>query len=231
MALLFVLALFISVWKRAIAISDELRPKTWKVLTLCSLTLLIVSLCSGVLLRESRVITNQPTNSTHPSTELVKTSSPLNLINFQQGATPDTHSGASVQVHGSRDRAFNFSLSTEFSSGRAQAGSLNLALPSFRRFFESTPIRIEQVTSPEHSGFKKDLLFWVTIFGMVVSPISTVATILLTWISLHRRRAEELLMRLELEKRKLEIEQLRLELEMARLEADNQKSRLIVVAG
>ncbi|HEU0143207.1 MAG TPA: hypothetical protein VFQ47_00335 [Nitrososphaera sp.] len=159
------------------------------------------------------------------------------------------------------------SYSREFSTMRAQAGTVNFALnrtPTtisylliattlsdgalatiskenifltsrneflfpFRKFIRGLPYIIVQVSPPESNGFKKDLLFWVSLFGLIVSPITSITTILFTWISLHRKRAEEILLHLELQKRELEIQQLQIELERSRLEAEKQKSGLIVV--
>ncbi len=88
-----------------------------------------------------------------------------------------------------------------------------------------------RLSPPESRDFKKDILFWVSLFGLIVSPITSITTLILTWISLHRRRAEEILMRLELQKRQLEIEQLRIELERARLEVEKQRTGLIIIPG
>lgn len=235
MALLFILALFIAVWKRAIAVSDKLRPRTWELLTFLSLVFFIVSLYGSAFLIGSQVIPKPPTASLNPPPEPNPPSNsgdsrnPLRLIPLQQGVTPDVNNGAGIQVHGSRDRAFNFSFSTE----RAQAASLTHNLPGFRKFFERTPTRIDQVTPPEHGDPKKDLLFWIALFGMIVSPITSIATAVLTWIALHRKRAEEILLRLELDKRRLEIRHLQLELKRAEDEYDKSKtvpSKIVILS-
>jgi hypothetical protein len=100
-----------------------------------------------------------------------------------------------------------------------------------RRFVQNPPVAAGQTSQPERTDDKKEFLFWVSLFGMIASPITSIATLVFTWISLHRKRSEEILMRLELQKRQLEIEQLRLEIERARLEADKQKPNLVIVSG
>lgn len=90
----------------------------------------------------------------------------------------------------------------------------------FWKFLPKPPPATVKVSAPESNDFKQNLLFWVSLFGLIVAPITGIVTAILAWISLHRRRAEALLMRLELERQRLEIEKLRFELERARKEYD-----------
>lgn len=109
-------------------------------------------------------------------------------------------------------------------------GSTAVDYSSLGRFFRSNSPPIQVLwTAPDN--YEKSLIFWMSVFGMIVSPISTILTLVLTWISLHRRRAEGILLRLEVEKQKLEIEKLRLEVERMRLEPTRQTASLLIVPG
>jgi hypothetical protein len=85
-----------------------------------------------------------------------------------------------------------------------------------------------QVLPVKAERYDNSLIFWASLLGMIVSPISTIISLVLLWISTHRRKAEALLMRLEVEKRRLEIEQLRLELENMRQQTTRPPALLIV---
>jgi hypothetical protein len=90
-------------------------------------------------------------------------------------------------------------------------------LIGFRRLL--APAATVAVSYPEGNDFKHALLFWVSLFGMIVSPITSIATVTFAGISLRRKWAEdELLQRLELDERRLRIEKLRLDLERAQNE-------------
>lgn len=112
----------------------------------------------------------------------------------------------------------------------ATNGSAAVDYRSVERFFRSASPPI-QVVWTEPDNYEKSLIFWVSVFGMIVSPISTIITLILTWISLHRRRAESILLRLEVEKQKLEIEKLRIEVERMRLESPIQTGSLLIIPG
>jgi hypothetical protein len=193
MALLYVLAFFIPVWKRAIAISDKLHPKTWEFLTLCSLILLIASFCvGGILLTGELPAVNQRTTSARSSSEPVQ--------RFARGGV------------------------TSLGLEEARLRLLDYDSPGFRKLFEREPVRAAPVAAPELSGFQKKLMFWAGLLGMLVSSLTSIVTTTLAWIAFHRKRAEALLLTLELEKRRLEIKHLRLELEQAKEEHDRAKA-------
>jgi hypothetical protein len=86
-----------------------------------------------------------------------------------------------------------------------------------KRFVPNLPVMV-QTTTPDDNDFQKTLMFWASLFGMIVTAVSSLATILFTWISLHRKRAEEILLRLQIQRQQLELEQLRIEIERAQWE-------------
>jgi hypothetical protein len=99
------------------------------------------------------------------------------------------------------------------------------------RFIEPARTINVQLSQPEGGDYKKALLFWVSLFGLIVSPISAASTAVVAWISVHRSRADELLKQVQIEKMRLEIEQLRVELEQVRLEAERPQSRIVIAVG
>jgi hypothetical protein len=99
------------------------------------------------------------------------------------------------------------------------------------RWISRANLPIIGVVSTEPDNYQKHMIFWMSVFGMIVSPISTILTLILTWISLHRRKAEGILLRLEIEKQKLEIEKLRLEVERMRLEPPTPTQSLLILPG
>jgi len=211
MVLLLTIRTAIAIWKRAIAVSDRLSPATWILLACCSALLFTHSYLTITSGNEIRVYqkTGAISITVPPSVEAMQKSKlrkPLELITLQSGSAPKANTNSSVRIHGSRDRSFNFSLAP-----RPQ-------LPDFDRYLKRLPTIAPQIAPPKPSDFKADLLFWLSLFGIIISPITSVATITFAWISLHRKRAEAILMSLEIQKRELEIEQLRIELERARRE-------------
>jgi hypothetical protein len=89
-------------------------------------------------------------------------------------------------------------------------------LPSPVRFFKKAPTIIFQSSPEGGNSFKREVLFWASLAGLLVSPLVGVGMLALGWIGLHRKRVEGTLLRLEIEKRRLEIEQLKIALEKAR---------------
>ncbi len=118
---------------------------------------------------------------------------------------------------------------------RAEDGYVSFArfdvLPDFRRFFEPTRTVSVQLSQSEGDGPMKALLFWVSLFNLMVSLVSTASTAVVAWISVHRGRADALLKQMQIEKMRLEMEHLRLELERVRLEAESVQPRIILAAG
>ncbi len=190
MALLYALALFIAVWRRAIAISDKLRPTTWAFLTLCSLIFLVESFCVGGVALVGKV----------PDFLRHKTS-----------------------THSPTRQAQGLALIPMTSFGRERV-RLEYDPPDFRKLFEREPVKVEPATPLEFTDSQRRVLFWITLFGMIVSPLTSIATATLAWIAFHRKRAEALLLTLELEKRRLEVKHLRLELVRAKEEREKSET-------
>jgi hypothetical protein len=90
--------------------------------------------------------------------------------------------------------------------------------PSLGRLFRQAPPVIYQSDPEVGSSFWKGVMFWAPLFGMIVSPLVGVGMLFLAWIGLHRKRTEEALLYLQLQKCQLEIDKLKKELEMARQE-------------
>jgi hypothetical protein len=110
-------------------------------------------------------------------------------------------------------------------------------LPEAVKHFRFGPTVVLQRTGEEAFSLKKEILFWAPIFGMIVSPIVGMLTFALSWIALHRKRAEEALLYLQVRKCELEIEQLKGELaeaqyvrrlEHERMWLENERLRLEV---
>jgi hypothetical protein len=106
---------------------------------------------------------------------------------------------------------------------RVVAGEVNLVpstslsdFPNLGRFFREAPTVIYQSAPEAGSSLRKGVMFWAPLFGLIVSPLVGVGMLLLAWIGLHRKRAEEALLYLQLQKCQLEIDKLKKELETAR---------------
>jgi hypothetical protein len=104
-------------------------------------------------------------------------------------------------------------------------------LPGLGKFVEPLRSISVQITQPDDGDYKKALLFWFSLFGLIVSSVSTVSTAVVAWISVHRSRADALLKELQMEKLRLEMDKLRVELEQARLEAEQHRLPVIIAAG
>jgi hypothetical protein len=91
-------------------------------------------------------------------------------------------------------------------------------LPPLWRLFSQAPTFYFQAAPEEGSSPLKWVMSWAPIFGMIVSPLVGIGSLVLAWIGLHRKRAEEALLYLQIQKCQLEIEKLKRELEASRLE-------------
>jgi hypothetical protein len=150
---------------------------------------------------------------------LIRHGDPFHVVVINPiGLARYTHLGADSPV---RDLPVHSHFEVH-ANGATVLNSLNL-----NRFFRSNSQPI-YVVWPNPTSYTNSLIFWASLLGMIVSPISTIVNLILLWISTHRRKAEALLMRLEVEKRRLEIEQLRLELENMRQQTTRPAALLIV---
>lgn len=229
MVVLFALKIFIAVWRLALRASRRFSVRTLRILTAYSVALFILS-CWGLHLYEDA----QQKLRHELSPEIISISACI-VYSFP----PYLHE--LVVESGDPDWA------EEFSAAGYVMISAHMVAPAelyalrrqtfdpldLGRHFRREMTNFVQVSAPERTDFKHTILFWLSLIGMIVSPISTVITLGFTWITLHRRRAEELLMRLEMEKYRLEIEQLRLDLERARREheeSDAASPRIILLS-
>jgi hypothetical protein len=105
------------------------------------------------------------------------------------------------------------------------------AFPGLGKFVEPSRSISVQLSQPEGGNYRRALLFWVSLFGLIVSPVSAASTAVVAWVSVHRGRADALLKELQIEKMRLEMEKLRVELEQARREAERHGSPIIISAG
>lgn len=101
--------------------------------------------------------------------------------------------------------------------------------PNFRKFVEPPLNVVVRLSSPESSDLKNELFFWISLFGLIISPINTIFTIIIALISLNRNKADALLKQAQIEKMRLEIEQLRMEMDRAQQVIE--KSGIIIVSG
>jgi hypothetical protein len=249
MMLLGVIVL-IAAWKRAIAVSDKLSARRWELIAVFSAALFVLSVAGYRY-------------SAEPSVQERETVTHRNKLLFMAyghdfGANYNLNAYVYYcnvwATYGESDIHEWSAPSGEFSSQRAEAfitisvggfyGEWSLQahepahtgehlLPDLTRFFRDASPVVVHVEAPERNDFAKGLLFWASLFGMIASPILGIAANIFAWISLHRKRAEAILMRLEIEKKNLEIEQLRLELDQARREYEQSKkaaSKIIVAS-
>jgi hypothetical protein len=105
-------------------------------------------------------------------------------------------------------------------------------LPDLRKILPREEPVVIQLTSSEFSNTKNDLMFWASLLGLIVTPLTLLSTAVVQWISLRRARAEAILLRAqdsqrrraELEKLKLENLKLAFELNRLRKKTPDQKS-------
>lgn len=79
-------------------------------------------------------------------------------------------------------------------------------------------------------SLRQDLLFWTSLFSLIGSLITSIANIVFAWISLHRRRADEITLRLRIQERDQEIQQLKIALEKAHQKAEADFPGIIIVS-
>lgn len=198
MVVLFALKIFIAAWRWALRASRRFSARTLRVLAACNVVVFL--LCCWTFYEEGQ----RDEEAAHELSGYV-------VVVWHAGS-------ASSYYHPHIFLELNHILPAILAHKLYSPKQQTYDPLDLRKLFRRETANLVQVSAPEREDFQHTILFWLSLIGMVVSPITTMATLLLTWISLHRRRAEALLMRLELEKRRLEIEQLRLELERARKE-------------
>lgn len=117
------------------------------------------------------------------------------------------------------------------SSGAASAASNTESdyVSRLKQFTQKDSSVVLQMV-PERS-VRQDILFWTSIFSLVGSLITSIANIIFLWISEHRKRSDEILLRLNIRERDQEIEQLKVALEQAELSSEGNRSKLIIVPG
>jgi hypothetical protein len=222
MVILFALKIFIVAWKWALRASRRFSLRALKILTACSFALLILS-CWGWY--EARRIDEYEVR--YRALRIDKSEARYRALLSDESywsARLTYPNGFSLEEWRMGTGGDGFVACIMFGAHGGPYYEVKLYQgPTYdpfdpRELFRQIPVNLVQVSAPERHDFQHSILFWLSVIGMVVSPISTIATLLFTWITLHRRRAEELLMRLEMEKHRLRIEQLRLELERARRE-------------
>lgn len=98
------------------------------------------------------------------------------------------------------------------------------------RLIEPAPSVSVLLSRAEGGDYKKALMFWASLLGLIVSPITAASTAVVAWIGVHRGRADAPLKELQVEKMRLGMEKLRVELERARLEAERQRPLVVAAA-
>jgi hypothetical protein len=147
------------------------------------------------------------------------------------GASTLTQQAIKNAIVSSEDRRFAFRQHHTFPSGYLQ---------EFKRLFEPARYVTVQLSELPSSDYKTLLMFWLSLFSLIMNTGGVISTGIVSWISLHMQRAEQIrkqaeflaaqrALQLELEKKQLEIERLRFEVEKMRQEAQ-QKQPLIVLA-
>jgi hypothetical protein len=105
-----------------------------------------------------------------------------------------------------------------------QSGAIDI--PGFLRSLRRGPTVIYQTPPDKDSNPWKAVMFWAPLFGMIVSPLVGLGTLMLSWISLRRKWAEQTLLDLQVLKVQLEIEELRRKREEVLREAT--KTRILL---
>jgi hypothetical protein len=240
LGLLAINALII-VWKRAIRISDKLKPATWEVLAISQAALFVLSIWGLQELQKPQKMI--PLNSGYcvshiDHVALIDGSNSLPVYSdmFEDAPwaiSPYTWGPSWVDYPATQTTVFLWNAqSVQFYAPGLAPGSPGIEFPNLDRFFDRKPTVVVQLSSPEEGGLKKTLLFLAYLFGTlgaIVTPFMGLAAITFGWIRLHRTRREAILMLLEIEKRKLEIEQLRLELERSRQNPPSPPPSLIII--
>ena len=238
---LFTIRALIAGLKRAISLSEKLSPATWQFIATFNIVLFLCLLIYPVpVTQDYKVAHIQIDNSNSVSrldddmliystylsgdmllpTNYVRTYSATPIISLMEWKTYDLTWSASYWG------VFHTRCDTVIvGSETLLRGDPFNPIPFFRE-----PPTVFGWEAPKREDWQQTILFWANLFSLVASPIISAAAMIFAWISLHRRRAEALLMRLELEKRRLEIEQLRLELERARREYEEHKPAIVVVS-
>lgn len=294
---LLALRAFIPVWARAIALSDKLSEKTWKILVILQCVIFILSaggfgesqsgpvfshVTDTLVPVDSKSLLSSDTKR-HPGIALTRkrprasakianvrshrkagrnsapsvaalrlytlkreyvrrTRRPLIVTSFRRSPAQQARAIHNSVVAGGFADVLSFSryspaireevATTAYGANHIMPGdALSHLFPDLRKFVgpaRSVTVQLSQLD--DEGDYKKTLLFWVSLFGLIVSPISTASTIVVAWISVHRGRADELLKDVQIEKMRLEVQQLRLELERARLEAERHQSRIVIAA-
>lgn len=166
-----------------------------------------------------------------------RTGRPLLVMSYRRSAASQAHDiGNNVGDYSVPNMlAFNPSSAAtgDFTSAYGSKlirppGALNNIFPDFGRFVAPRLTVTLKLSPSEDGDYKKTLLFWVSLFGLIVSPVSAISTAVVAWISLHRGRADELLKQVQIEKMRLEIEQLRSELTQTRPETEPPPARIVI---
>lgn len=100
-------------------------------------------------------------------------------------------------------------------------------IPGFLRSLRQGPTVIYQTPPENGSSPWKQVMFWAPLFGMIVSPLVGLGTLMLSWIALRRKWAEQKLLDLQVLKVQLEVEELRRKREEVLREAT--KSRILTL--
>lgn len=91
-------------------------------------------------------------------------------------------------------------------------------LPNPARFFRQAPTVIIQSVLEEGGSFGKEVMFWVSLFVLFLSPITGFGMMSIAWLSHHRKRGEQTLLQLQIIKLRLENENITLVNEKLRME-------------
>ena len=89
---------------------------------------------------------------------------------------------------------------------RFTRGSEPLDVPGFLRSLCLPPTIIYRPAPEEGAGFMKRLLTWAPLLGLIPSPLTGFAMVLLALLGHHRKRGEDILLQLQLIKINLENE-------------------------
>lgn len=225
----------IAALKRALSLSNRLKPSTWELLAIFSAALFVLSVWSFRESQQPRV----PRGGNSLAPQIAEFSlDRIELAHFSlrvaEIAGPDDDNLYSIIVDNSWSSAPASTIkpwmliqgyshtafawggidSTESTAFARRESALDLR--GLWRSFRQAPTVIYQPASEGGTSSGKELVYWVQIFGILFTALMAFTAQTMMWIGLHRKRVEGTLLLLDIEKRRLEIEHLKITLEQAR---------------
>lgn len=250
MATIFIIWLFVKLWKKAISLSDKLPTKVWDTLVVGSSFLFCISIVAFLYSprqwNEVKAVGYSSTISgrIYPSSESKKGAS-ISVGNYDFPPLSDLSlellsiSACETAVHLEWSDGSEPSHNTAYSFRVRPYNSIHMHISSHFSFSTSAnwigTIAHEtgisnnpaQTIAPPAPPVNKqepvrDFLFWILVFNAVATGLNMVSTIILAWIS-HKRLQAELLLKkyeAELKLRELQMKEAEAKLKLKQMELE-----------